>query len=412
MRRPVCRRGRSDPVAQVQLAHGGKMIELDLDTLGMNPVYGPARRTAVCLFFDGVDITADLRKYLLSVSYTDNADGETDDLQIRLQDRSELWSEKWLLQALNAASLPGSSSIRFTYETNKKVRAETKKQEDVRQSNFRMQAFIIRRNWNGEGKDEVLDCGEFFLDEITGTGAPNCVTLKGSSAPYRATLRQSPVSKHWSNIRLGDIAKYIAQKSGLQLMNLLEVDPWINVSDQNKESDSAYLARLCKKFNVNLKFTNTAIILYSGTAKTGGTPLEISKRDLKAYDFRVGKAQREYDYCTVTYITPKGTKYSGTAYVKDFDPERDENLHLELNLKCSNNAEARQLAAYQLERHNRYAVTGSVTLPGNQRIVGGVKVLLNDFGLWSGLWAVSSANHTVDGSGGYVTKAELRKIDE
>ena len=371
-----------------------------------------ARKSDACLFFDGVDITKDMRKYLLSVSYTDNADGETDDLQIRIQDREELWSESWLMKALDAASLPGSSSVRLTYETDKEKRAEIKKKEEVRKSNFRMQAFIIQYNWNGDGKDEVLDCGEFFLDEIAGTGAPNCITLKGSSAPYRATLRQSPVSKHWQNIRLGDIAKYIAKKSGLQLMNLLENDPIIDISDQNKESDAAYLSRLCKKFNVNLKFTNTAIVLYVGEAKTNTKPLEISKKDIKLYEFRVGKASREYDSCTVSYVTPKGAKYKGTSYVLDYDPEREENLHLDLTIKCSSSYEARQLALYQLARHNRYAVTGSITLPGTQRIVGGVKIKLKDFGLWNGLWAVSSANHTVDGTGGYVTKAELRKVDE
>lgn len=349
---------------------------------------------------------------MLTVSYTDNADGETDDLQIRLQDRAELWSERWLLQALDAASLPGSSSIRTYYDTDKKARSETKKQEEVRKSNFRMQAFIVRRNWSGNGKDEVLDCGEFFLDEITGTGAPNCITLKGSSAPYRSTLRQSPESKHWSNIHLGDIAKYIAGKAGLQIMNLLKSDPLIGVSDQNKESDASYLARLCRIFNVNLKFTNTAIVLYAGEPETGAEPLELEKRDLSSYDFRIGKAQREYDSCTVTYVTPKGTKYKGTVYLADYDPENEDNLHLDLSLKCASNEEAQKLAAYQLARHNLYAVTGSITLPGNQRIVGGVKVKLQGFGLWTGTWAVFSANHTVDGNGGYVTKAEIRKLDE
>ena len=408
MLRRAFRPGRSETVAVVK----DELGYLQIEPIEKNALSPSARRTIVCLSFDGVDITADMRKYLLSVSYTDNADDETDDLQIKLQDRAELWTEKWLLQAIEAASLPGSSTIRSYYDTDKKVRAESAKQEEVRQSNFRMQAYIVRRNWNGDGKDEVLDCGEFFLDEVTGTGAPNCITLKGSSAPYRATLRQSPESRHWSNITLGGIAKLIAQKSGMQCMNLLKIDPWIDVSDQNKESDAAYLSRMCRRFNVNLKFTNTAIVLYVGEPETGASPLGLYKKDLKSYDFRVGKAQREYDSCTVSYVTPRGVKYSGNAYVADYDPDREENLHLDLTIKCSNNAEAQRLAAYQLARHNRYAVTGSITLPGNQRIVGGVKVRLKDFGLWTGLWAVSSANHTVDGNGGYVTKAELRKLDE
>ena len=225
-------------------------------------------------------------------------------------------------------------------------------------------------------------------------------------------MRQSPVSKRWTNIHLGDIAKQIAEKSKIGLMNLLTLDPYIDESTQNRESDAKYLSRLCNRFNVNLKFTNTAIILYKGQPGSSANPMEIRKGDLSTYDFRVGKAQRAYDSCTVKYVTPRGAKYSGTAYVVDYDPENEDNLHLDLTIKCSNNEEARKLAGYQLDRHNRYAMTGSITMAGNLRIVGGVKLKLVGFGLWSGMWAVSSANHTVDGNSGYVTKAELRKLDE
>lgn len=383
-------------------------FEVDLDALrGTNK----ARRTEVHLFFDGVEITKSLKPYLLSVAYTDNADGETDDLQIKLQDRDELWEEAWLADMLDAAALPISKSILFTPKTKDERKNDKDKEEPPRESNFRMQALIIQRNWNGDGKDSVLDCGEFFLDEITGSGPPNIVTLKGSSAPYRATLRQTKVSKHWASIRLSGVAQAIAKNAGLQFMNLLRYDPWISASDQNKESDAQYLSRLCKTFNVNLKFTNKAIVLYTGQAETGAEPLQISERNLTNRDFDVGKAQQEYDSCRVSYTTPRGVTYAGIAYVEDYDPEREENLQLELNIKCGSNAEARQLAAYQLDRHNRYANTGTITMAGNQRVVGGVEVVLWGFGLWNGHWAVMSATHTVDGSGGYTTKAELRKLD-
>lgn len=383
-------------------------LELDLETLrGTNR----ARRTEAHLFFDGVDITASMKPYLLSMEYTDNADGETDDLQIKLQDRDELWAESWLAQILSAATLPVSKSISNTYRTKEERKNDKDKEEPPRESNLRLQALIIQRNWNGDGKDSVLDCGEFFLDEIAASGPPNTVTLKCSSAPYRATLRQTQVSRHWQNIRLSEIAKIIADKTGLELVNLLRYDPWISTSEQNKESDARYLSRLCQTFDVNLKFTNTSIVLYTGQAETGAEPLQIGKGDLTGYDFRVGKAQQEYDSCRVSYVTPTGTVYSGTAYVEDYDPEREENLHLELSIKCASDAEARLLAAYQLDRHNRFANTGTITMAGNPRVVGGVEVVLWGFGLWNGHWAVSSATHTVDGGGGYATKAELRRLD-
>ena len=55
-----------------------------------------ARRTVVRLTFDGVDISADINKYLKSLSYTDNEQDETDDLQITLDDREGVWLGNWL----------------------------------------------------------------------------------------------------------------------------------------------------------------------------------------------------------------------------------------------------------------------------------------------------------------------------
>lgn len=43
-----------------------------------------ARRTVVRLTFAGVDISADINKHLLSLTYTDNEEDKTDDLQLLL----------------------------------------------------------------------------------------------------------------------------------------------------------------------------------------------------------------------------------------------------------------------------------------------------------------------------------------
>lgn len=50
-----------------------------------------ARRTAVDVAFAGVNITQSMKPYLLSLTYTDNEEDESDDLQIKLQDREGLW---------------------------------------------------------------------------------------------------------------------------------------------------------------------------------------------------------------------------------------------------------------------------------------------------------------------------------
>lgn len=63
-----------------------------------------SRRAVVQMFFDGVDISADLREYLISLSYTDNEEDEADDLQIKLADTTNIWLKDWIARAVNVAS--------------------------------------------------------------------------------------------------------------------------------------------------------------------------------------------------------------------------------------------------------------------------------------------------------------------
>lgn len=84
-----------------------------------------ARRTEISVSIGGVDITRDMRPYLLGLTYTDNEEDETDDLQIDLQDREGIWLEKWL-----AAAIEGAAA-----------------------SKAKLSARIIAKDWTGPGKD-------------------------------------------------------------------------------------------------------------------------------------------------------------------------------------------------------------------------------------------------------------------
>ena len=53
-----------------------------------------ARRAFADISFQGVDITKSIRPYFLSLAYTDNEEGEADDLQLRLQDREQVWQRR------------------------------------------------------------------------------------------------------------------------------------------------------------------------------------------------------------------------------------------------------------------------------------------------------------------------------
>ena len=140
-----------------------------------------ARRTAVRLTFAGVDISADINKHLLSLTYTDNEEDKTDDLQLSLDDREGVWLGKWL-------NTPGASK------------------------GVEISAVIVQKNWESNGKDRVLDCGVFEIDTVDGSGPPAKATIKAGSIPYKSTVRTQKKTKAWENYTLSGIAKEIAGK--------------------------------------------------------------------------------------------------------------------------------------------------------------------------------------------------------
>ena len=77
-----------------------------------------ARRVTAQIFFQGADITGSMRPYFLSATYTDKEADGTDDLQLKLQDRDDIWLKKWLADAIDAAASAGSLSASSKAKTD------------------------------------------------------------------------------------------------------------------------------------------------------------------------------------------------------------------------------------------------------------------------------------------------------
>lgn len=52
-------------------------------------------------------------------------------------------------------------------------------------------AAIVRENWTGPGSVDMLDCGQFELDSVECSGPPDEITIKGTSLPFKAQIRQT-----------------------------------------------------------------------------------------------------------------------------------------------------------------------------------------------------------------------------
>lgn len=338
-----------------------------------------ARRTAVRLTFAGVDISTDINKHLLSLTYTDNEEDKTDDLQLSLDDREGVWLGNWL-------NTPGASK------------------------GVEISAVIVQKNWESNGKDRVLDCGVFEIDTVDGSGPPAKATIKAGSIPYKSTVRTQKKTKAWENYTLSSIAKEIAGKNGLTCMFESAFDPLYTRKEQIQESDITFLQRLCKAAGISLKVTAKIIVLFDAAAYEQKDAVRVIKRgtaDVSSWSFSTSLHDASYSKCHVSYTDPttgKTIEYTYTPRNADKDGQV-----LEVNEKVSNREEARQLAMKRLRQKNKGEFKASFKLTGDARLVAGITVQVSGYGAFDGKYIIETATHSVSKSG-YKTDLTLEFV--
>lgn len=340
-----------------------------------------SRRTEVEIVFDGADITNSIKPYLLSVTYTDNEEGETDDLQVKVQDRDGEWLQSWLDRAIAAAA-----GAKLTFS-----------------------AAFTQKNW---GNDATLPTGDFELDGVSYDDPPATAAVKGTSLPFSAPIRQTKKSKAWENYALSGIAGEIAGANGMRLLFESANDPFYERVEQRKTSDSAFLAKLCKDAGISLKATDGALVLFDQAVYEAKPPVRTIRKGAKGGYTKVslstGAADHQYGSCRVSYVDPGSGKCIEGTYSAN---EEETGQCLEISAKVSDAGEAKALAEKRLRLHNRLTRFASFSFPGDPALVASVTVQLEGWGGWDGKYIVKRAVHTVDTSG-YTTKINARRCLE
>lgn len=340
-----------------------------------------SRRTEVEIAFDGADITNSIKPYLLSVTYTDNEEGETDDLQVKVQDRDGEWLQSWLDRAIAAAA-----GAKLTFS-----------------------AAFTQKNW---GNDATLPTGDFELDGVSYDDPPATAAVKGTSLPFSAPIRQTKKSKAWENYALSGIAGEIAGANGMRLLFESANDPFYERVEQRKTSDSAFLAKLCKDAGISLKATDGALVLFDQAVYEAKPPVRTIRKGAKGGYTKVslstGAADHQYGSCRVSYVDPGSGKCIEGTYSAN---EEETGQCLEISAKVSDEGEAKALAEKRLRLHNRLTRFASFSFPGDPALVASVTVQLEGWGGWDGKYIIKRAVHTVDTSG-YTTKIKARRCLE
>ncbi|EED3192849.1 late control D family protein, partial [Salmonella enterica subsp. enterica] len=127
-------------------------------------------KTLFDVIYQNMDITADMQPDILSISYTDNEDGQVDDIAITLKNDDGKWSGDW--------SPEKGDFIRLVFKPFNQI---------------------------------ALECGSFQVDGITSSGPPSVVEVSAVSVPVAAGVRRDLKSNAWEKTTLRDIATSIAK---------------------------------------------------------------------------------------------------------------------------------------------------------------------------------------------------------
>lgn len=291
--------------------------------------------------------------------------------------------------------------------------AQREKDRETPSTALKIQAVITTLNWNGDGKDSVLECGQFELDSIDASGPPSEVTIKATALPYTSTIRQTKKSRAWESYNLSGIAEEIAKSNGMTCMYLADTDPHYARIEQFQTPDINFLSARCKAAGISLKVSNNILVLFDQASyEAKSTVLTIRRGDTTYTKYKIGTGKKDHEYssCRVRWTTGSGRLIEGVAKVSDYKEDAKTNQQLEIRSAVSSTDEAKVLAAKMLRMHNKFQKTANFTLPGNPKLVSGVTVQLEDWGDWSGKYIIMEARHTLSGS--YTTQIKLRKTLE
>lgn len=276
---------------------------------------------------------------------------------------------------------------------------------------LKISAVIVLSNENNDGKDVVLDCGQFELDSIDAQGPPATVTIKATSLSYSNTIRQTLKSKSWENTTLSAIANEIARQNGMGVLFESDCNPKYTRKEQYQTSDIAFLQRLCHDAGCSLKATNNILVIFDQADYESKKAVKIieygEKGGYTKYKISTG-TNNCYTSCRVYYTAANGTVISATVYAENYNENSDNQQCLQVCQRVSSQAEAQELAHKLLRLHNKYEVTGSFTFPGDPKLAAGNTVELKDFGFGDGKYIIKQAKHSISSSG-YTTQITLRK---
>lgn len=321
--------------------------------------------------YQGKDISGDLAPYLLQCDYVDFLEGESDSLDLSIEDVDQRWLNDWY---------PNQGDV--------------------------LDLMI------GYANEPLLPCGEFEIDEIEAEGSRgggDVVRIKALAAGVKNATRTRN-GKAYDNTTLAGIAAVIAKKHKLTLQGKIEHIQITRIT-QVYETDISFLHRISQEYGYSFSIRGKKLCFFKRSELKDAAPtLVIDRTDVIHYRFR-DKVKGVVNSATVNYHDPKKKAHrKHTSKDSTAKTNRTSGDELKLNVRAENAQQAKLKADAALDRHNEDQTAAELVLYGSVKLVSGVNVELTGFGKMNGKYTIFKAPHSFSRSGGYPTTIMLKRV--
>ncbi len=325
-------------------------------TVALTPVYR--------LVWAGKDCTTAITPFVHSFAYTDFAHGQSDELDIQLEDRGGGWKDAWY---------PGKGDV--------------------------ITASI------GYLGGPMVDCGDFEIEEFEAKGPPDTVHVRALASGVSKPMRTAN-SKAYEGKTLSAIAGEIAAKHSLSVVGEVPEITLKRVT-QNQERDLAFLKRIAERHGQVFTVKGGQLVWMERASLVNRAPgLTLRRADIVSWSIK-DKGLETYKSAHVSYSDPWAKKTHDVTVKADVQDGVGDTL--KLTARAESPAHARTMARAQLDMANEARFEGRVTVMGNPRLVAGVTVSISGFGKLDGDYLVYSSRHRVGPDSGYATELEVRR---
>lgn len=322
------------------------------------------------VIYNSRDITRDITGQVVNIQYTDKVTGESDSLELSVEDTDQRWQNTWYPAKGDTIEL------------------------------------ILRDN------GQQLNCGTFEIDELALSSSRDgdIMVIRALAAGIKKQLRTKRSYAH-EDKSLREIANTVAANLGLSITGQVP-DIRLHRIHQYRETDLSFLNRVGSEYGCIFSVRGTQLVFIHYVDLEGrAAAFSLTKKDFISLDLR-DTTHKTFKSVKVKHHDPYKKQTVSYFFKDDDDTDGDSSDELELRTRVENPQQAEAKGKHALFKGNTEGVGGDVILPGHLLFVSGNNFSLTGIGQMSGTFHILEATHTVNREGAYQVAGNIKRVQK